>query len=224
MTKEIKLSAKIRKNIEGKLEKITSNDMIPGNIYGSGSENINLEIKKQDFEKVYDIAGESNLIDLSIDEGEAVKVLVKEVQKDVVKNKPIHVDFYKVDMTKKITTEIPLEFIGESKAVKDLGGMLSKNLDSVEVECLPSDLVDHINVDISVLNTFDDNINLEDLKIPDGLELTSETNDLVVTVTEPRVQEEPEEEAATEGEIASGEESKEEAPKESDTPQEDKKE
>ncbi len=209
MTKEIKLNAEERKNIEGKLEKTDARKFVPANVYGENFENKHIAIKAQELQKIYNTAGESNLLDLIIEGNEPIKVMFKDVQTDPVKGTIIHVDFYKVDMAKKITTEIPLEFVGESKAVKDLGGMMLKNMDAVEVECLPSDLVDHIEVDISVLNTFEDSINLHDLKLPEGMKLTSETNDQVVSVSESKVEEEPEPETEEGTEAAEGEEKKE---------------
>lgn len=182
---EIKLSAKLRE----KNEKLSA-DSIPAVIYGKGVENQMLSIKKVEFEKAFAAAGESNLIDLDFGKG-AVKVLVKEIQRNVLKNDFTHVDFYQVNMKEKINTEIPLHFIGESKAVKELSGSLIKDITEIEVECLPTDLVDHIEVDISVLNTFDDAIHINDLKLPKGMVLVSHTNDVVASVREPKVEAAP---------------------------------
>lgn len=182
---ETKLSAQLRE----KNERLGA-DFIPGVVYGKGVENKNLKIKKVEFEKAFAKAGESNLIDLDFGSG-AVKVLVKEVQREVLKNAFSHVDFYQVNMKEKITAEIPLHFIGESKAIKELGGVLIKDIDHLEVECLPGDLVDHIDVDISVLNTFEDGIRINDLALPKGIVATSHTNDMVAAVKEPKVEEEP---------------------------------
>ncbi|MBI4778874.1 hypothetical protein HY797_00280 [Candidatus Falkowbacteria bacterium] len=119
-------------------------------------------------------------------------------------------DFEKVDMTKKITTEIPLNFVGEAKAVKELGGTLVKNMDTVEVECLPGDLVSHIDVDISILENFDQFIRLHDLILPQGIVLAQETNEAVVGVAETKIEEEaPKAEAVpAEGQEAGEEENK----------------
>jgi len=181
----IKLSAQLRE----KKERLNS-DFMFGVLYGKGVENKNIKIKKSDFNKVFSEAGESNLIDLDLG-AESVKVLVKDTQRDIVKNFFTHVDFYQVNMKEKITTEIPLHFIGEAKAIKELGGTLMKDMDSLEVECLPSDLVDHIDVDISVLKTFDDAIRVNDLILPKGLVLVHHTNEMIAAVKEPKIEEEP---------------------------------
>lgn len=205
---EIKLSAKTR----SKGEKIVI-DYIPAVIYGKGIETQSLNVKRSEFDKTFKVAGESNLINLEHD-GQTVKVLIKDIQRDVVKNFVTHIDFYQVNMSEKIKTEIPLHFIGESKAIKELGGTLIKDMDTVEVECLPGDLVDHIDVDISVLNTFDDAIRQNDLTLPKGLELISETNEMIAAVREPKVEVEETPVATEEG--TSAEEKTSEEPEDSD--------
>lgn len=181
---DLKLSAQLRPEGEK-----TPADRLPAVLYGKGRENVNLSLDLNDFVKIFEAAGESNLIELTVDGQEAVKVLVKEVQQELIKDRPRHVDFYQVNMKDKIKTEIPLHFIGESKAVRELGGIFLREIDGVEVECLPGDLVDHIDVDISSLNTFDDEIRLNDLKLPEGMRLLAETNEIIAQVAEPAKQE-----------------------------------
>jgi large subunit ribosomal protein L25 len=184
---EFKLQAEKR----AEKEKLLA-DFIPAVLYGKGIKNQNLKLKKVDFEKVFSSAGESNLINLDFGSG-PVKVLVKDLQRDVLKYTFTHVDFYQVNMKEKITTEIPLHFIGESKAIKELGGMLMKGINELEVECLPTDLVDHIDIDISVLNVFDDAITIGDLVLPKGLELVhNNAEDVIAMVVEPKAQVEEE--------------------------------
>jgi large subunit ribosomal protein L25 len=181
---ELTLLAQKREKNE-KLDK----DSLAAVVYGKGIEAQSLKLKKADFEKVFAAAGESNLIKLDLGTS-SVNVVVKDLQKDAIKNFFTHVDFYQVNMKEKITAEIPLHFIGESKAVKELGGMLNKEMHEVEVECLPGDLVDHIEIDISVLNTFDDEIRMKDLKLPKGVELVSETDDIIAMIMRPKLEEE----------------------------------
>lgn len=179
---EIKLSAQLR----AKNEKLAV-DSIPAVVYGKGVENKSLKLKKNELDKAFAAAGESNLISLDFGSG-AVKVLVKEIQRDVMKNTITHVDFYQVNMSEKITAEIPFHFIGEAKAIKELGGVLIKDMDHLEVECLPGDLVDHIDIDISVLKTFDDAIRINDLVMPKGIVAASHTNEMIAAVREPKVE------------------------------------
>jgi len=187
MTQEIKLSAETRE--AGKANKIRKEGYIPATIYGPSSQPANLKVKRQEFEKAFAQAGESHVIDLSFS-GKSVKAIIKEVQSEPVKGIFIHVDFYQIDMNKKIHTEIPLRFIGESKAVKELGGILVKDADAVEVKCLASDLVDFIEVDLSVLNNLHDAIHIKDLKLPKGVEVLAHDEDMVASVIEQRAEKE----------------------------------
>jgi len=181
---EIKLQAQVRE-LKEKMDK----DYISAVLYGPGVTNQNLKLKRLDLEKAFALAGESNLIELEIANGQVVKVLVKETQYEPLKGILRHIDFYQVNMTKKINTEIPLHFVGESKAIKELGGMLVKNLDHLEVECLPIDLVDHIDVDISVITELHHPIKISDLVLPKSWELENDPSDLVANVVEPNEEE-----------------------------------
>jgi len=190
MTTKVQLNAQLRSESNGKAKKIRNTGFIPAVVYGFGKENKNVKVKKHDFEKVFATAGEFNLVDLSIDDAASMKVIIKDIQRDSLTDAIIHVDFYQVDMTKKITTEIPLNFVGESKAVKELGGTLVKNMDAVEVKCLPGDLVSRIDVDISKLEVFGQFIRLYDLVLPNGVILAHETNEAVVGVAETKAEQE----------------------------------
>ncbi len=166
-----------------------SKDFLPAVIYGKGIETLSLKLKKNEFEKVFSLAGESNLINLNLD-GKDIKVLVKDIQRQALNYSIMHVDFYQVNMKEKVVAEIPLHFIGESRAVKEYGGMLNKDINTLEVECLPGDLVSHIDVDVSVLNSFDDAIRIADLKLPSGVVATAEPEEMVASVKESKIEEE----------------------------------
>jgi large subunit ribosomal protein L25 len=140
--------------------------------------------------RVLRAAGQSSLIDVSVDEKPAVKVLVKEVQMDPLKTIPMHIDFQQVRMDEKLSVKVSLAFTGESKAVKSAGGTLVKSLDEVEVRCLPGNLPHEILVDISALSSFDDAIMTGDLKMPEGVELVTPSNITVATVEAPLTEEE----------------------------------
>ncbi len=185
---EFKLSAENR----AKKEKL-SHDIMAGVLYGRGLEARSIKLNYNAFVKIFNEAGESNIITLSLD-GKDYPVLVKSTQKDVLKSNYIHVDFYQVNMKEKVKAEIPLEFVGESKAVKEMSGVFLANIDELSVECLPADLVDHIDVDISGLVAYGDMIRLKDLNLPLGMEIMHhEANEVVCVVDEPKkVEAEPE--------------------------------
>ena len=210
MKTKVQLKAQTRGQSDGKAEAVRISGFIPAVIYGFNVVNKSIKVKKHDFEKAFRVAGEFNLVDLIIDDGQVTKVIVKDIQKDNLTSDIIHVDFYQVDMTKKISAEIPLHFVGEAKAVKDFGGTLVKNMDLVKVNCLPGDLVSQIEVDISKLENFDQFIRLHDLVLPQGIELASLTNEAVVGVVETKIEVEepkPAEAVSIEGEpVAEGQE------------------
>lgn len=200
MGKEYKLEAQNREAGKEKAGLLIKSGFIPAVLYGSGGENVNLKIKLFDFERMFAQAGESSLIDLEVN-GQKIKVVVKDVQKNALKGGFIHVDFFRVDMNKPITAEVKLEFTGEAKAVKELGGILVKQMDTVEMECLPGDLVDRIEVDLSALAALEDNIRLGDLKVPEKAKLIGDDNTVVANIAKPKVEEEAPvaEEASAEG-------------------------
>lgn len=184
---DYKFNTKIRSQ---KINQVRKLGLVPAVIYGKKFQNINLELDEREFSKLYREAGSSNLIDLQIDNGESFKTLIHEIQKHPSTSKIIHVDFLKIDMKEKIKTEIPLQFVGETLLVVDQEGSLITSKDAVEVECMPSDLVDHINVDISVLIEFDQNIKVSDIRVPAGMEILDDPDEVVALVQPPRSEEE----------------------------------
>lgn len=184
---EFKIEAKLR---EGKPNKARREGFVPAIIYGSNFENKKIALDKINFLRIFKEAGTSNLIDVTIDGEKELSTLVHEVQYDPIKNDILHVDFFKVNMKEKIHAEIPLEFIGDSPAVLNLEGSLITSKDSIEVECLPGDLVSEIQIDVSKLDDFEKNIKVTDIKVPKGIEIIDDPEEVVAYVQEPRSEEE----------------------------------
>ena len=184
------LHAVVRKpQTRGDLTKLRKQSKIPAVVYGHGANNQSVVLDYRAFEKLYNSAGTSSLVDLAV-EGSAkpLKVLISEVQRDPVTSKVIHVDLHQVRMDEKIRTEINLEFVGESPAVKSLGGNLVINTNTLTVECLPQDLISSISVDISQLSELDQNIHVRDLSVPVGMTVIDSPDGSVVSVLAPRVE------------------------------------
>lgn len=160
--------------------------LIPAELYGHGIPNAHLRVKRNEFEKLFRKAGESTIVELLTQDGSKHNVLVHDVQKHFLTGSVIHIDFYEVSMTEKLIATIALEFIGESKAVKELGGTLVKIIDEVEVECLPADLPHNLPVDISNIKTFDDVITAGQIPLPSGVTLVTPPDETVVKVQPPR--------------------------------------
>lgn len=196
-----------KRDVATPVDQLRAKGQVPGVLYGHGIDNQILVVSAHDLTKMYREAGESTLVDLIVGEAAPVKVLIHDIQHNVLTNDPQHVDFYQVNMTEKITAEISIVVIGESPAVKAMGGTLVTGLESIEVKCLPTDLVKEITIDVSALATFDDRITVAELPVPAGMEVLTDAHLTVATVAAPRA-EEPESTPAAESEAAAGEAAK----------------
>lgn len=187
---EYTLSAEPRETLGKGVAALRNEGTIPGVVYGPGADNLNITLELRVFEKLYRAAGESSLVTLTVAGAPAVKVLIHDVQTDPVTGRALHVDLYRVNMKEKLTTHIPLVFTGESKAVKEQGGILVKNIDEVEVRCLPDNLVPEIAVKLDSLNDLEATLTIDDLVLPSGIELLHhEPGDIIAIVTPPITEE-----------------------------------
>lgn len=184
------LTAERRTTLGKKTVALRRTEKLPAVMYGHGKPSVPLTVSQREFERVFAQAGESSLIDLKIGADAPVKVLVQDVQYHPVSDRILHADFHQVDMSERIETEIALKFTGKSAAVHELGGTLVTNLEGIKVECLPSDLVHEIVVDLSVLNTFEDQIRISDLQLPAGIVSLDKSDTVIAVVTPPRTEEE----------------------------------
>jgi large subunit ribosomal protein L25 len=216
--KKIELQAERRTIVGKKVKRSRAKGLLPAVVYGHGQESTPIFIDEREFRKTYKEAGTSALIDLTIDEDKAIKVLLHEPQEHYRHGGPVHADFYAVKMTEKIETAIPIHFTGTSAAVEELEGNLIINKDELEIRCLPADLIPAVEVDLSALATFDDSIRVSDIKVPETIEIMLDPEEVIATVAAPISEEELEAELATdttEAEAAAVEElGKEEAPAE----------
>ncbi len=167
--------------------------LLPAVLYGKEIDSVPLLISFDVFEKLYKEAGETTIINLTI-EGDSQEhaVLIKDTQLSPITGKCLHVDFYQIKRGEKLHVTIPLNFVGEPPAVKDFGGILLTNKNEIEVECLPKDLPKEIIVDLFGLKEIDDSITIKDLKIPTGVEVLGEPEESIVIVAPPAVEEEEE--------------------------------
>ena len=171
-----------------KLTVIRNNGMIPAVVYGAQVENTLVSVLSTSFIKILKIAGETSTIVLEIngasekEKAMKVDVLIHEVQVDPVKGHPIHIDFLAVDMNKPVEVTIPLEFTGLAKAEKDGLGTLVKVLHEIDIEALPKDLPHNIVVDVTSITTLEDQIHVKDIKLPKGVTLITDGEEVVALV------------------------------------------
>jgi large subunit ribosomal protein L25 len=187
---KITLEAKTREVFGRKTNKKRKEGFVPAVIYGRGIEAKNIWVKALELGRLIRKSGESTVIELKIDDKDTRNVLIYETQKDPVRDNYMHIDFFQVRMDEEIETEVELDYIGEAPAVKELDGVLVKNIDAIKVKCLPADLPGSIEVDVSNLKTFEDRIIVGDLNISKKVELSIDLETVVALVTPPRSEEE----------------------------------
>lgn len=175
------------KRTERKPRKIRHQGLVPGVVYGN-SEHTQIQCEERQLCKVYASAGESTLVELDVD-NKKVPVLFHAIQFDPVTDRPIHVDFYAVDLTKEVETQVPLRLTGESPVTKDLGAIIVTALDHVTVRALPQDLPHDLPVDLSTLAAFRDTITVSSLTVPKGVTILEPPGTVLVVAQEPREEE-----------------------------------
>lgn len=214
VTKTIALKASKREVTGKKVKQLRARAQLPAVVYGHGVDSDMITINAKEYGKVFAEAGTSALVDLSIDDAKPIKVLLHEPQIHYLSGVPIHADFYAVKMTEKIETAIPVTFTGVAPAVDELEGNFISNKDELNIKCFPGDLIPGVEVDISVLKTFDDQIRVKDIPVPETIEVMDDAEDVVALVSAPISEAELEEEltdSAAEEEAAVAELGKEEA-------------
>lgn len=218
---KISLKSEKREVFGRKVKTLRSKGLIPGNVFGKNIKSEAVVVDAKEFEKAFEEAGETQIIDLS-----GRPVLVSNVSYDPVTENYLHVDFRQVDLKEKIKANVPVETEGESPAEKQSIGTVVQQIDELEVEALPAHLPEKIVVDISALAEVDQAIYVKDLKVSAEVEVLTDKESIVVKVEPPQKEEEPQPvaEVPAEGEVpteggevpAEGEEVK---PEESKEPQ-----
>lgn len=207
MAKNPTLSAQKRTVLGKAVKKLRRDGKLPANVYGKGLESQAIEVDTKTFDEIFAQVGETGLIDLQF-EGTSHPVLVKNIQLKYPLKTPLHVDFYQVNLKEKVKTMVPLEVTGEPKAVTDNIGILITQLNEVEVEALPTELPEKIEISVEALAQIGDQITVSQLSVPSDVEILNDPEQIIAKIEEPVVEEpEPEEPAeGEEGEAAEGDE------------------
>jgi len=182
--------------------------ILPANVFGKGLTSLAIQLDGRDFTRTMKTSGVRSMFELAV-EGESKPryVILRGLSRSGGMGEPIHVDFYQVDLNRPIHTSVNLRTINEAPAVRDLAGTLIHSLETVSIRCLPLSIPEAIDVDVSVLNSFDVTITVGDLVAPEGVEILTDASVAVATVNPPRLRLEEEEGAEAEGgeEAAAGE-------------------
>ena len=179
------------RKVTGKQVKaLRASGWIPAVLYGGGAEPEEIQIEENQLERVIQSAGTTNLVSIQIgDIGDTQNALVRDVQIDSVRRNIQHVDFMRVVVGERLTTEVPIELTGTSSVT----ATILQDLNSVEVECLPSELVSSLKADLGLLTSVDSTITVKDLKVPDTVTVLADPDDIIAHVESLRELEEEEE-------------------------------
>ena len=175
-----KLAVEKRKTLGKKVKKLRREGILPANIYGKDMKSLAVQLAQKDFDKVFKEAGETGLVDIMID-SQTIPVLIHNTQTDYLGNY-LHADFYKVNLKEKVKTMVPILIVGEPKAVTDKIGLLMNILSEVEVEALPEQLPEHIEINAEKLALVDEQIIVGDIKTPEGVAILTEPSQVIIKI------------------------------------------
>jgi large subunit ribosomal protein L25 len=189
MMEKVVLNATKRDVVGKQVKALRREGKLPAVIYGRHTEPVNINLEAHSASLVLAKLTSSSLVTLKVD-GTEYPALVREKQRDYIKNRLLHVDFLAVSMTELLRTSVNVHFIGVSPAVKDYNAVLVKNLEQLEVECLPTDLPEAIEVDISALKRPGEGIRVRDVQVSDNVRILNDADTMVAVATFAKVEEE----------------------------------
>ncbi len=170
----------------GTADMLRSSGRVPGVLYGPEIQPISLSVPAHAFGVLLEKAKGASLVDIVFADAKApVTAVIQDVQYDPISGRITHVDFRQINLKKEMKVPVTFRFVNESIAVKGLGGTLIKALSEVEIKCLPQDLIGFIDVDLSLLKTFDDVIRVRDLSVGVGVVILGDAETVVAKVTPP---------------------------------------
>ncbi|HEY8174551.1 MAG TPA: 50S ribosomal protein L25/general stress protein Ctc [Gemmatimonadaceae bacterium] len=173
---------------KGVARKLRAAGQVPGVIYGHGREPQPLTVNAREFDRLAErVRITSTVIELALD-GRTARTLVRELQRDPIRRTVLHVDFQELVAGEKVNVSVPLRFIGTAEGVKTGGGILEEVMHQIEVRVDPSNIPDHIDVDVTPL-TIGHGLHIRDLTLPPGVEVLDDADNTVATVTPPKAEE-----------------------------------
>lgn len=181
MADKIEIAAEVRTAVGTGVKALRRSGKVPAVVYGHNIKPVSIQVDSREVTNTLRKIGRNTLITLSVDGGQKM-VLTREIQRDPIRRTIQHIDFYEVNMTEKITASIRVLTVGEPADVKSGAGVLLQERDTLEIEALPSDLIDSVTIDISNMK-IDDVVRVKDLVVPAGVRFLEEPEEDVVRVT-----------------------------------------
>ena len=202
----VELTVAHRSVLGKKVKALRRRGITPANVYGHRVQSQAVEVDSATLAHTLKVLERNAILSLRIEDEKAVRpVIVRDVGRDILNDKILHVDFYQVSLAEKMKGDVPLVLVGKAPAVEDLGGILLQGLDSIAVEALPADIPPHFEIDISSLTTFDSSVHVRDLVVDPKVHVLTEGDSVITSVAPPRKVVE----AVVEEEAAAAEEEKE---------------
>lgn len=203
MAERIELEAQKRTIMGKQVRELRRSGMLPGIVYGRlGKEQIDpikIQLDLREASKTINALTGSSLVRLNV-EGKEYPVVLRELQKDIIYGTLRHVDFMAVSLTDKLQTMVPIELIGQAPAEISMAAVVLTGISELEIECLPQDMPERIEVDATVLVDMESAIYVRDLDLPENIEILTDPDEMIASVTYVAIEEEEEEE--DEGELA----------------------
>ncbi len=180
--KKTKITVAKRVLFGKKVKKLRRKGILPATIYGKDVKSVSVQLPVKEFDELYKEVGETGLVEVSLDKELPRPAFIKHLQLDPITSLPIHADFYQVNLTEKVKAMVPVVAIGEPKAVLDKAGVLLTPLSEVEVESLPTDVPEKIEVDVSHLAVVDEQIKVADVKVPSGVTVLTDSEQILFKI------------------------------------------
>jgi large subunit ribosomal protein L25 len=201
---KVQLSVAPREVLGKKVKRLRREGVIPANVYGFAQDSIAIQVPQDELVHVLRTAGRNDIVYLRLDGDEPRPTFIRQVQRNPVSDAIVHVDFYQISLKKKVRMDVGVTLVGTAPAEQTHGGTLLHSLDRISVEGLPMDIPSVIEVDVSGLTEIDQAIHVGELRVPEGIAVLTDGEQVVAKIAPPQVEKVEEEEAAeaVEGEEA----------------------
>jgi len=203
---DLRLKATHRVVLGKKARFLRRQGITPAHLYGHGIESLALQCDTDELVNLVAHAGKTRLVNLEVDGEKSKTTFVREIQRDAITRELLHIDFYQVKRTEKIAVDVPIVLVGEAPALKSKGRMLVHGINSLSIECLPTNVPPQIDIDITGLEEVGQAVLVKDIILDPEITVHADPEQLVVKISEVMVKEEVEEVSEVEEEKALAEE------------------